>query len=493
MHDNPPAQLTTRPPTTKNQNNNQTTNRNVGCALLDCQLCRNNPAKACGPSGPWDDQYWVRDDGRGGQVLRARCGADVGVRAVDRATGRPLAPPGLRLRLYVVDGASAPLGAHLASAGGAGSPGISSGGGGGGGSAGPSRAGARPSTGGGGHQAPLYWEAANEGLYAGDDGKPLFCVSTAGAAIEEDGAVPLDALVAGGGLGGGGLDDLGRTGSRLGTPAPSGGGGGLSRAASDAAGLLSPSAGDAPSPSSSADAVVAPVPELQFLNKNSRFRASGRVFKSFRLRVVATWAPLPGGGGGSGGGGGISGASPPPGLPGEALAAVLDSEPFKVTTKKGYDGCRKADYLNAREPLTDKAFAALGETTIANLKTRFPGAASTVGDLAALVDAAAGDADLEARLRDVLNMSRDADKWRALRRALRERVVRDDATPRVWALPLAAAQAQAAGQQPPPPPLLGLALLYRAQKGAVDLGEPVGILLGDAAAAAAAAATARSS
>ena len=42
-----------------------------------------------------------------------------------------------------------------------------------------------PSTGGGGHQAHLYWEAANEGLYAGDDGKPLFCVSTAGAAIED--------------------------------------------------------------------------------------------------------------------------------------------------------------------------------------------------------------------------------------------------------------------------------------------------------------------
>ncbi len=29
--------------------------------------------------------------------------------------------------------------------------------------------------------------------------------------------------------------------------------------------------------------------------------------------------------------------------------AQVESEPFKVTTKKGYDGCRKAEYLNARE------------------------------------------------------------------------------------------------------------------------------------------------
>jgi hypothetical protein len=44
-----------------------------------------------------------------------------------------------------------------------------------------------------------------------------------------------------------------------------------------------------------------------------------------------------------------------------------------VTTKKGYDGCRKADYLCAHDPITDKTFANLGETTISNLKSNFDG------------------------------------------------------------------------------------------------------------------------
>jgi hypothetical protein len=44
-----------------------------------------------------------------------------------------------------------------------------------------------------------------------------------------------------------------------------------------------------------------------------------------------------------------------------------------VTTKKGYDGCRKADYLYAHDPITDKTFANLGETTISNLKANFDG------------------------------------------------------------------------------------------------------------------------
>jgi hypothetical protein len=43
----------------------------------------------------------------------------------------------------------------------------------------------------------------------------------------------------------------------------------------------------------------------------------------------------------------------------------------QVTTKKGYDGCRKAEYLYAREVITDKTFASLGETTISNLKATF--------------------------------------------------------------------------------------------------------------------------
>jgi hypothetical protein len=44
-----------------------------------------------------------------------------------------------------------------------------------------------------------------------------------------------------------------------------------------------------------------------------------------------------------------------------------------VTTKKGYDGCRKAEYLFAHQPITDKTFATLGETTISNLKAAFEG------------------------------------------------------------------------------------------------------------------------
>jgi hypothetical protein len=46
---------------------------------------------------------------------------------------------------------------------------------------------------------------------------------------------------------------------------------------------------------------------------------------------------------------------------------------FQVTTKKGYDGCRKADYLYAHDAITDKTFANLGETTISNLKSNFDG------------------------------------------------------------------------------------------------------------------------
>ena len=78
---------------------------------------------------------------------------------------------------------------------------------------------------------------------------------------------------------------------------------------------------------------VAPLPEMQFLNKNSKFKADGRTFKAFKLLARAVRV----GPGGAGSGGGAP-----------ALAQV-ESEPFKVTTKKGYDGCRKAEYLNARE------------------------------------------------------------------------------------------------------------------------------------------------
>jgi hypothetical protein len=53
----------------------------------------------------------------------------------------------------------------------------------------------------------------------------------------------------------------------------------------------------------------------------------------------------------------------------------------QVTTKKGYDGCRKAEYLYAHNPITDKTFANLGETTISNLKSNFEGVETGRGAL----------------------------------------------------------------------------------------------------------------
>lgn len=52
---------------------------------------------------------------------------------------------------------------------------------------------------------------------------------------------------------------------------------------------------------------------------------------------------------------------------------------LQVTTKKGYDGCRKAEYLFAHQPITDKTFASLGETTISNLKNTFEGVDTGAG------------------------------------------------------------------------------------------------------------------
>lgn len=92
-----------------------------------------------------------------------------------------------------------------------------------------------------------------------------------------------------------------------------------------------------------------------------------------------------------------------------------------MTTKKGYDGCRKAEYLFAHQPITDKTFATLGETTISNLKSTFEGV-ETVEDLMRLVQASASAPELQARLRDTLNMARDTDKWKKLTRMLSERV-----------------------------------------------------------------------
>jgi hypothetical protein len=52
----------------------------------------------------FDRQYWVRDDGKGGQVIKARCGAEVSLGLTDRATGQAVLLPGVTLKLYVVSG-----------------------------------------------------------------------------------------------------------------------------------------------------------------------------------------------------------------------------------------------------------------------------------------------------------------------------------------------------------------------------------------------------
>lgn len=52
----------------------------------------------------FDKQYWVRDDGKGGQVIKARCGAEVAVQLLDRSTGQPVVLPDVSIKLYVVSG-----------------------------------------------------------------------------------------------------------------------------------------------------------------------------------------------------------------------------------------------------------------------------------------------------------------------------------------------------------------------------------------------------
>lgn len=52
----------------------------------------------------FDKQYWVRDDGKGGQVIKARCGSEVSVQLLDRNTGQALVLPDVTVKLYVVNG-----------------------------------------------------------------------------------------------------------------------------------------------------------------------------------------------------------------------------------------------------------------------------------------------------------------------------------------------------------------------------------------------------
>ena len=62
----------------------------------------------CESATIFDKQYWVRDDGKGGQLIRARCGADVALTLRDRASGQALLLPDVALKLYVVTGQGAP-------------------------------------------------------------------------------------------------------------------------------------------------------------------------------------------------------------------------------------------------------------------------------------------------------------------------------------------------------------------------------------------------
>uniref|UniRef100_A0A383V5P7 Uncharacterized protein n=1 Tax=Tetradesmus obliquus TaxID=3088 RepID=A0A383V5P7_TETOB len=312
----------------------------IGCSLEDCQLCRNNPSKVCDDADCFDHQYWVRDDGKGGQLIKAKCGSDVCLQLVDKASNTPVVLPDVRLKLYVVNGQ------QLAGSG----PG----------------------------DAPA-------GLYLSDDGHPLF--AAAGVLPEDDKGVLIEVTQD---------DQLGPAGH---------------------------------------------IPELQFLDKNSKFKVGGRTFKSFKLLARAVR---------------YDAASRQ-----QVTLAQVESESFKVTTKKGYDGCRKADFLYAHEPITDKTFANLGETTISNLKANFDGV-ETVEDLMSLVQACRSAPDLEARLRETLNMARDAEKWRNLMRMLTEKVVWDDSLARMFVLPTAARP---------------LGLLYRANRAQVDFANPTGIIV----------------
>ncbi|KAF8070864.1 hypothetical protein HT031_000945 [Scenedesmus sp. PABB004] len=309
----------------------------VGCKSEECALCRNNPSKVCDDGDVFDHQYWVRDDGKGGQPIRSRCGADVALQLVERGSGAPAYLPDVRVKLYVINGQ------QLAASGPGDPPG---------------------------------------GLYLSDDGHPLF--AAAGAAPEPDGGVAVDFA----------QDER-----------------------------LGPAAG---------------IPELQFLDKNSKFRVGGRTFKSFKLMARALRRDA---------GTGL-----------ERVIAQVETESFKVTTKKGYDGCRKAAYLYAHDPITDKTFANLGETTISNLKANFDGV-ETVEDLMALVQAVGTQPELETRLRETLNMARDTEKWRNLIRMLTDKVVWDDSMPRVFVVPGA------------PRPL---GLLFRANRGQADYANPLG-------------------
>jgi hypothetical protein len=79
--------------------------RHTACTSPSCQLCSNNPHKACTPSQCLDQQYWVRDDARGGQVVKAKCGADVVVQLFQGSDPQPLQQAGVQVK---VGGCAAP-------------------------------------------------------------------------------------------------------------------------------------------------------------------------------------------------------------------------------------------------------------------------------------------------------------------------------------------------------------------------------------------------
>ncbi len=75
--------------------------RYSGCQQDDCQLCRNNPNKVCEGISCLDQQYWVRDDSKGGQLIKTRCGADIELQLVSRITNQPQFVPDARIKVRV--------------------------------------------------------------------------------------------------------------------------------------------------------------------------------------------------------------------------------------------------------------------------------------------------------------------------------------------------------------------------------------------------------
>lgn len=67
--------------------------RYLGCANMDCPLCKHNPHKTCAASDNFDEAY------ADNQVLRARCDADVCVELYNASTGEVFSAPGVEVQV----------------------------------------------------------------------------------------------------------------------------------------------------------------------------------------------------------------------------------------------------------------------------------------------------------------------------------------------------------------------------------------------------------